>query len=267
MEVHTGSPVVRRLKRLFRRKVKLMPPEEAARWRDELSDLYREEYGLELHPLQSDPAVVPPMEVVDQVQGPSKADPTTFFGTGAQQTCRYLAELHELGVEMTEVKRMLDFGFGTGRVLLHFLPFDLERHGCDVNQASYDWTTSTLGDFADLRMSKLEPPLDYPSDFFDLIIATSVFTHTPYDLQPLWIAEFSRILRSGGTSIVTVHDPDKLPDDARERGWLETGNRKGIHMRTFMSEQKLAELWGRSLDYVGLRRHPGTQAHVIARKP
>jgi SAM-dependent methyltransferase len=267
MRVHTGNPYVRKLKRLFRRKVKLMPPEEAERWRDELATLYREEYGLALHPLQSDPAMVPPVSVIDQVQGPSKADPTTFLGTGAREAFGYLSELSEFGVKMTDVKRMLDFGFGTGRILLHFLPFDLERHGCDVNQASCDWTTKTLGAYADLRMSRLEPPLDYPDDYFDLIIATSVFTHTPFDLQPRWIAEFARILRSGGTSIVTVHDPDKMPEQGRDQGWLETGNRRGIHMRTFLTEEKLAELWGTPLEYLGLRRHPGTQAHVIARKP
>ena len=267
MEVHTGNPYVRKLKRLFRRKVKLMPREEAEKWRRELDDLYRRDYGLSAHPLQSDPAVVPPVDVIDQVQGPSKADPATFFGTGARETCVYLSELGGVGVKMTDVERMLDFGFGTGRILLHFLPFDVERHGCDVNQASFDWTTRTLGEFADLRMSKLEPPLDYPDETFDLIIATSVFTHTPFALQPLWIEEFARILRPGGTSIVTVHDPDKMPASGRDRGWLETGNRKGIHMRTFLTEEKLAELWGTSLEFVGLRRYPGTQAHVIARKP
>jgi len=266
MEVHRGNPYVRKLKRLFRRKVKLMPPEEAEMWRDKLSDLYREEYGLALHPLQSDPAVVPPVSVIDQVQGASKADPTTFLGTGARETYGYLSELSEFGVKMTDVKTMLDFGFGTGRILLHFLPFDLEIHGCDVNPPSYDWTTKTLGQFADLRMSKLEPPLDYPSDSFDLIIATSVFTHVPYELQPLWIAEFERILRPGGTVVVTVHDPDKMPAHGREKGWLETGNRRGIHMRTFLTDEKIAELWGTSLQFLGLRRHPGTQAHVIARK-
>lgn len=266
MQVHTGNPWLRRLKRLFRRKVKLMPLEEAELWREQLSTLYREEYGLALHPMQSDPAVVPPVSVVDQVQGPSKADPATFLGTGARETLRYLSELAEFGVDMTGVKRMLDFGFGTGRILVHFLPFDLERHGCDVNEASFDWTSRTLGAFADLRLSGLEPPLDYPDDYFDLIIATSVFTHTPFELQPRWIAEFERVLRSGGTSIVTVHDPDKMPRHARDRGWLETGNRRGIHMRTFLSEEKLAELWGASLEYLGLRRYAGTQAHVIARK-
>jgi hypothetical protein len=38
-------------------------------------------------------------------------------------------------------------------------------------------------------------------------------------------------------------------------------------MRTFLPEEKLAELWGTSLEYLGLHRYPGKQAHVIASKP
>ncbi len=267
LEVHTGSPLIRRIKRLFRRKVKLMPADEAEMWQGKLRDLYKSEYGIDLHPLQSDPSIVPPSEVIDQVQGPSKADPNTFLGTGARETYNFLTEMTELGFDMKRVERMLDLGFGTGRILVHFLPFDIERYGCDVNPPSYEWTSRTLGEHAKLSMSRLDPPLDFPDEYFDLVIATAVFHHTPYDLQPAWIAEFARILKPGGFSIVTVLDPDKTPPEARERGWQESGTRKGIHMRTFMTEEKLAELWGASLEYLGTRRHGGRQAHVIARKP
>ena len=216
--------------------------------------------------MQTDEAMVPPAAVIDQVQGPSKSDPTTFLGTGYRETWRYLTELKEYGVDVSKMERMLDMGFGTGRILLHFLPFSLERYGCDVNPAAYEWTVKTLGEHAHLSISKLEPPLDVPDDFFDLIIATSVFTHTPYERQPGWIAEFHRILKPGGVSVVTVHDPAKTPAEARDQGWHETGTKKGIHMRTFLTEDKIAELWGASLDYLGLRKYPPTQAHVIARK-
>jgi SAM-dependent methyltransferase len=162
---------------------------------------------------------------------------------------------------------MLDFGFGTGRVLVHFLPLNLERYGCDVNQVSYDWTRQTLGAFAELSMSRLEPPLAYPDNHFDLIIATSVFTHIPLALQPGWIAEFRRILKPGGYVSVTVHDPGKVPKRSRARGWHETGRARGIHMRALLTEDKLKELWGASLDCLAVRRYPASQARVISRKP
>jgi SAM-dependent methyltransferase len=266
MEVQTGNPHLRALKRVFRKKVKLMAPATADDWLARLARLYEERYGVTFHPLQTDPAIVPSKTVVDQVQGPSKADPVTFRGTGAMNAHQYLTELDELGFDMSGAGRMLDFGFGTGRVLVHFLPFALERHGCDVNPASLDWTRRTLGDYAQLCLSQLEPPLPYPDDHFDLIIATSVFTHTPLALQPAWIAEFRRILKPGGYAAVTVHDPDKVPARSRERGWHETGKARGIHMRALLTEAKLQELWGASLECLAVRRYPGQQAHVISRK-
>ena len=267
MEVHTGNQGLRAFKRLFRRKVKLMPPEVAAEWFDRLERMYRQRFGLDLHPLQSDERIVPSKAVIDRVQGPSKADPVTFRGTGAMDAFRYCEELTALGFDFSRARRMLDFGFGTGRVLVHFLPFDLERCGCDVNRTSWDWTQKTLGEFAELSMSRLEPPLDYPDDHFDLIIATSVFTHIPVALQPGWIAEFRRILRPGGYASVTVHDPAKVPARSRERGWHETGTSRGIHMRALLTEAKLKELWGASLECLAVRRYPASQARVISRKP
>jgi len=267
MEVHTGNPYVRAVKRVFRKKVKLMPPAVAEDWLGKLRGYYRELGGLAFHPLQTDPAIVPSTAVVDQVQGPSKADPVTFRGTGAMDAYRYLTELAELGFDITRAERMLDFGFGTGRVLVHFLPLDLERCGCDVNQVSYDWTRKTLGAYADLSMSQLEPPLAYPDNHFDLIIATSVFTHIPLALQPGWIAEFRRILKPGGYVSVTVHDPGKVPKRSRARGWHETGTARGIHMRALLTEDKLKELWGASLECLAVRRYPASQARVISRKP
>lgn len=266
MEVHTGNAYVRKFKRLFRRKVKLMPAAEAQQWLAKLRELFKVGYGLELHPLQTDVAVVPPVGVVDSVQGPSKSDPSTFLGSGARQTYSYLTSLRDLGLDVSGIQRMLDLGFGTGRILVHFLPFAMEKYGCDVNQSACDWTSKTLGEHARLSLSRLEPPLDFPDDFFDLIIATSVFTHTPYQLQPAWIAEIRRILKPGGVAMVTVLDPDKNPARARDKGWHETGTSRGIHMRTFLTESEIAELWGTSLEYLGLRQNSASQPYLIARK-
>ena len=81
---------------------------------------------------------MPPASIVNQVQGRSKSDPATFFGTGYRDTLRYLTELRDFGFDITRMERMLDMGFGTGRILLNFLPFELERYGCDVNPVAYE---------------------------------------------------------------------------------------------------------------------------------
>ena len=50
---------------------------------------------ISIDPLQSDPRVVPPASVVNRVQGGSKSDQATFFGTGYRETLRYLTELRD----------------------------------------------------------------------------------------------------------------------------------------------------------------------------
>ena len=134
MGTHASSKPIARGRKLFAGRRKKLTPGEAQRWRAELTALCRSEYGIELHPLQSDRSVVPPKAVVDKVQGSSKSDPGTFFGTGYREMVRYLSELKDHGFSVARMERMLDFGVGTGRVLLHFLPFAIERHGCDVNR-------------------------------------------------------------------------------------------------------------------------------------
>ncbi len=156
--------------------------------------------------------------------------------------------------------------FGTGRVLVHFLSFAMALHGCDVNPVAVEWTRRTLGDFADLRKSSLEPPLPHDDSIFDLVIATSVFTHSPYASQPAWIAELGRIIKPGGLAIVTIHDFDKVPVASRERGWHERGDKRGLHINTFLTREKLEELWGTHFEVVDVRRYPPGQPHVVARR-
>jgi len=243
-----------------------MPSGEAEYWRTVLRDLYRSHYRLEMHQVQSDEAIVPPKAVVDIVQGRSKDDPNTFFGTGYRTMVRFLTELHTHGFNVSRMERMLDFGFGTGRILVHFLPFAIERYGCDVTPEAYAWTSKTLGAHAQLNLTQLQPLLPFSEDFFDLIIATSVFTHTPYAMQPGWIAEPHRILKPGGCVLATVQDFAKMPPEYLARGWYEKCANRGIHMRTFLTPTKLTELWSSAFEVLQIYIYTPDQAHVIVRK-
>lgn len=266
MGTHASNTAVARVRKLFAGRRKKLTRSEAEHWRDELTALCGSQYGIDLHPLQSDPAVAPPKRVVNQVEGSSKSDPNTFFGTGYRETVRYLSELADHGFSVARMERMLDLGVGTGRVLLHFLPFAIEHYGCDVNAAAYEWTQNALGSHAKLSLTGLDPPLPYRDGFFDLVIATSVFTHTPYAAQPGWIAELRRIVKAGGCAIVTVHDFSKFPPESRDRGWHERGTERGLHMNTYLTEEKLRELWSSAFDVLEIRAYSPGQAHVIARR-
>ncbi|MGH8596872.1 MAG: hypothetical protein ACREXT_09470, partial [Gammaproteobacteria bacterium] len=50
----------RRVERMFRPKSKLMTSDEAERYRTALEEIFRAEFGLSMHPLQTSPAAIPP---------------------------------------------------------------------------------------------------------------------------------------------------------------------------------------------------------------
>ncbi len=98
-----------------------------------------------------------------------------------------------------EGRSALDFGCGAGRVLRHFVPeSDLcEFHGCDIDEPAIAWARKHLAPPFKLFLSREMPPLERPSSSFDLVWATSVFTHL-HETWSRWMLEMHRLLRPGG---------------------------------------------------------------------
>jgi SAM-dependent methyltransferase len=86
--------------------------------------------------------------------------------------------------------------------LLERLP-QAEIHGADLDAEAIDWAARELapGRFA---VCGPQPPLPYADEGFDLVIATSVFTHLEAALQEVWLREVRRILRPGGLLLATT---------------------------------------------------------------
>ncbi len=118
------------------------------------------------------------------------------------------------GHRLKDFDRILDFGCGVGRLLqaLHLARRPgQELFGCDVNEACATWCRENL-DFADVRHTALEPPLPYPEQSFDLVVAISVFTHLSRPLQVAWARELMRVLRPGGVALITTCGLGTLAD-------------------------------------------------------
>jgi SAM-dependent methyltransferase len=251
---------------LFRPSRKFVSAAETAQFRLRLEEALWREFGLTMHPLQAEPGVLPPRGVVARVQGSNTADASSFFGAAYRDMVNYLEALRAHGFDLARMERMLDFGVGTGRMLLHFLPFRLERYAVDVNSAAVAWTSEKLGRFATVELSSLEPPLRYQAGFFDLVMANSVFTHMPFEAQPRWIAELARVLKPGGCALITVHDFSRLPAEYHAAGWHERGTARGLHINTYLSPERLEDLWTPAFELLEIRRFPPRQAVVVARR-
>jgi SAM-dependent methyltransferase len=146
---------------------------------------------------------LPPPRLRLLVDGRS-ADRGHFLRVGQQMFSGISAGVRQMGREVGDLRTVLDFGCGSGRVARHWASVPrTELHGCDYNPELVDWCARNL---CVLRATRNEPapPLPYVSGSFDLIYALSVFTHLDHDLQREWLAEFRRVLAPGGLLVISV---------------------------------------------------------------
>lgn len=105
---------------------------------------------------------------------------------------------------------LLDFGCGDGRyssiISKHFNNINL--FGVDIDSSLIEYCNKNIkGSF---NVNKIDPPLDFNENFFDLIIAYSVFTHLKMPKIEYWFKEFNRVLKVGGFAAFTFSSLDRL---------------------------------------------------------
>jgi len=147
---------------------------------------------------------IPPLELIYLVSG--KYDIELFLRSGVQGAQCIKEILKKNGLEINSFGSILDFGCGCGRILRNWKTLDGPRiHGSDYNKRPVSWCQRSLS-FAEVKLNRPSPMLDYEDNKFDFIYAISVFTHLSEDLQEPWINELKRVLRPGGHLLITVHD-------------------------------------------------------------
>ena len=162
---------------------------------------------------------------------------------------------------------VLDFGCGAARVLRQFLP-EAEHGafwGCDIDAPSIAWVEANLSPPLRVFRNAPTPPLPLDDAAFDLVYATSVFTHLS-DTWSDWLLELHRILAPGGRLIASflgegmwealVGEPyreDAVGMTVRRHWTAEDA-------WVFHSEWWLREHWGRLFDVTAVARPPRTDA-------
>jgi SAM-dependent methyltransferase len=177
----------------------------------------------EPEPDVADGLPLPPPRLRLLVDGRS-ADASLFLRVGAQLCDSIQGAVAQSGTAVGEMRAVLDFGCGCGRVARHWAKVGGPAvYGCDYNPVLVAWCMANLPHVRALH-NELEPPTPYLSGSFDLIYALSVFSHLDEQRQRVWLDEFQRLLRPGGLLVLSVLG-EKLRHrlDSRERRRFDRG--------------------------------------------
>ena len=165
--------------------------------------------------LGADGLPLPPVDLIRLTSGCYRRahDPEgirrRFEATAAQGAGWIRETLARNGAPIEDAGAVLDFGSGCGRVMRHWKDLPASLHGCDYNPHLVAWCAEHLP-FARFDVNRLEPPLPYPDESFDLLYSISIFTHLDAPLQVPWIEELTRVVRPGGLLLVTVSGEERL---------------------------------------------------------
>ncbi len=166
---------------------------------------------LDLNYRQADPGLVPPRELIAQTAALNEEElerqcnGDVYFETGYLEVLRIFKILNHFGINLRTIGSIFELGCGTARLLRHFRVIEGVRLvGSDVNSEMVEWCQKNLAGM-EFYHNDLTPPLTFVEDnCFDLMIASSVFTHIPLETQELWLGEMQRILQPGGIFICSV---------------------------------------------------------------
>jgi SAM-dependent methyltransferase len=176
-------------------------------------------------------------------------------------------------------KRILDFGCGPGKALRHFLP-EAERcevFGCDIHEPSIRWLEKNLSPPLKVFVCSEAPPLPFPDEHLDLVLAVSVFTHLT-DYWSAWLLELHRVLRPGGR-LVSTFLGEGMSESIAGEPW--DADRIGMNVLRMWqpwdhggptvqhSEWWLREHWGRAFEVERVEDGPqfGHGLIVLSKRP
>ncbi len=177
----------------------------------DLATLRRRRDELDRMAARIDAVPLPDPALVHLTQG--LHDPEFYRGAIVPAVLNLVAYLEKSGGVPRGDRRVLDFGCGSGRLLVgwHALGTGDALSGCDINTELVEWAKANLPPAIDVRTTQPQPPLPYADAAFDVVFAISVFTHLSLASQRQWAAELRRVLRPGGDLLVTLHGDSYVP--------------------------------------------------------
>jgi SAM-dependent methyltransferase len=200
--------------------------------------------------LNGNHAHLPPPKLRYRVSASPDAD--AFIAVGKRCAADIQSALQKAGRELDSFSRILDFGCGCGRTLVHVK--DLAPHarfdGTDIDAEAVEWCKQNL-EFANFSLSKETPPIAYAADTFDFIYAISVFTHLDEDYQFRWLDELRRIAKPGAVLLLTVDSSRVGEQDFVFQRSYEEGLFPAWYQNAFHSKDYVFANFGKYFEVIG----------------
>jgi SAM-dependent methyltransferase len=147
---------------------------------------------------------LPPDEIQRNFTGRAGRD--TFAEAVSFYRC-VLEAVASAGLKIGSGVRIVDLGCGWGRIsqtaLRDFAPENI--YSVDIMPQAIEICRAT-GLPTNLVLADREPPTQLPSEFADIVMAYSVFSHLREDAHWAWLREVRRLLRAGSIAVLTTRD-------------------------------------------------------------
>jgi len=132
-------------------------------------------------------------------------NPDFYFRTGFEQMIEFIQALDSVSFNIRTVGTVYEIGCGSARLLRHLRCVrGIRLIGSDVNEDCVKWCRKHIAGI-EFYHNDLQPPLKFlETATVNLIMASSVFTHIPLELQRPWLEDLQRVLRPGGIFLCTV---------------------------------------------------------------
>ena len=157
-----------------------------------------------------------------------------FYLAGLRTSLPIAACARREGVRLDQKIRILDFGCGVGRPLMHLTrTYPVPTYyACDIDHTSVAWIQKNYPQ-VQAHTSKFSPPLDYESGFFDMIYSVSIFSHLNMDDQAAWLKELARVTKPGGYAFLSTEGYVSLPYRCQGMGVAEAAIRAELDQKGF----------------------------------